>query len=182
LDGEASSSDDMTASAPSVAPDKLLPSSLEYLSIWDCHGLSKIVNLPSSLRVINIKRCSRLRAMSGQLGALKSLQIFNCPELRSLETCIVDLASLEILRLSRCKNLASLPSARAGGGQEYSSLRELTISECPGVKSLPSALQQRLDNGLMDKTDLDFRLCQGTHQSFFPVFVYIWCMHKSNSP
>jgi hypothetical protein len=67
LDGEASSSDDMTASAPSVAPDKLLPSSLEYLSIWDCHGLSKIVNLPSSLRVINIKRCSRLRAMSGQL-------------------------------------------------------------------------------------------------------------------
>lgn len=114
------------------------------------------------------------RVALGQLGALKSLKIVHSPELRSLETCIVDLPSLESLYLRGCENLSSLPRARAGGPQEYSSLRELTIRRCPGVKSLPSALQQRLDNGLMDKTDLDFRLCQGTHQSFFPGTTARW--------
>ena len=73
------------------------------------------------------------RVALGQLGALKSLKIVHSPELRSLETCIVDLPSLESLYLRGCENLSSLPRARAGGPQEYSSLRELTIRRCPGV-------------------------------------------------
>uniref|UniRef100_A0A804MTE0 Disease resistance protein RGA3 n=1 Tax=Zea mays TaxID=4577 RepID=A0A804MTE0_MAIZE len=154
LDEAASSTDDVTASAH--VEEKLSPSSLESLTILDCDRLSEVVNLPSSLRVIDIQGCFKLRFMSGQLDALNTLAITNCPELRSLETCIVDLTSLEILALCGCKSLASLPSAWAGR-QEYSSLRQLTIRECPGIKSLPSTLQQRLDNGLLDFTNLDSR-------------------------
>ena len=72
-------------------------------------------------------------------------------------------SALESLVPRGCKSLTSLPSGPEA--QEYSCLRRLAIRECPSIKSLPSALQQRLDSGLMEATDLDSRL-EGTHQSF----------------
>ncbi|CAD6252607.1 unnamed protein product [Miscanthus lutarioriparius] len=164
LNQEASSTHDVAASTPVeeklspwADPDKLLPSSLESLTIWDCDGLSEVVNLPSSLRRIDTQNCSKLRFISGQLDALKELLIYNCPELRSLESlCIIDLSALESLALNSCISLTSLPSGPEP--QEYSSLRRLTIIECPRIKSLPSTLQQRLDSGLMEDTYLDSRL------------------------
>jgi hypothetical protein len=53
LNQEASSSHDVAASTP--VPEKLLPSSLEYLRIVGCDGLSEVVNLPSSLGTIDCK-------------------------------------------------------------------------------------------------------------------------------
>ncbi|XP_066337518.1 putative disease resistance protein RGA4 [Miscanthus floridulus] len=118
LNQEASSTHDVAAStpveeklSPSADPDKLLPSSLESLTIESCDGLLEVVNLPSSLREIHIYCCSKLRFISGQLDALKELRIYYCPELLSLESlCIIDLSALEDLDLQGCKSLASLPS------------------------------------------------------------------------
>jgi hypothetical protein len=180
LKQEASNSDDVKAStpgqeklSPSVAPHKLLPSSLESLEIRWCDGFSEVVDLPSSDREISIQRCSKLRFISGQLDALKKLVITNSPELRSLESlCITDLSALETVILEDCISLASLPSGPEP--QEYSSLWWLKIRECPGIKSLPSALQQRLDSGL-EYTSLDSRLEGTPYAPIFPV----WCVHKS---
>jgi len=63
--------------------------------------------------------------------------------------------ALESLVLQGCKSLTSLPSGPEA--QEYSCLRRLAIRECPGINSLLSALQQRLDSGLVEATDLDSR-------------------------
>lgn len=134
----------------------LLPSSLESLTIYSCHGLTGLHNLPSSLKTIEIDDCSKLRLLSGQLDALEVLIVGRCPELRSLESCVIQLPALVRLHLYRCKRLVSLPS----GPQDYSSLRSLTISGCPGIKMFPMALQQRLDS--LEYKDLD--AChQGTH-------------------
>ncbi|CAD6252602.1 unnamed protein product [Miscanthus lutarioriparius] len=167
LNQEASSTHDVAAStpveeklSPSADPDKLLPSSLESLTIWHCDGLLEVVNLPSSLGRIDIENCSKLRFISGQLDALKSVEIMVCPELRSLESlCTIDFSALEFLCLYDCKSLASLPSGTEP--QEYSCLRRLTIRGCPGIKSLPSALQQRLDSGLMEATSVDNSRLEG---------------------
>ncbi|CAD6252609.1 unnamed protein product [Miscanthus lutarioriparius] len=163
LNQEASSTHDVAASTPVeeklspwADPDKLLPSSLESLTIRSCDGLLEVANLPSSLREINIGSCPKLRFISGQLDALKELDIYNCQELRSLESlCIIDLSALEVLWLCFCTSLPSLPSGPEP--QEYSCLRRLRIRWCPGIKSLPSALQQRLDSDL-EYMDLDSHL------------------------
>ncbi|WVZ48798.1 hypothetical protein U9M48_000205 [Paspalum notatum var. saurae] len=193
--GGSSSTDDVTASTAAGAVQdqdlslpaastshqdnlSLLPSSssLEFLRIQQCHGLSEVLSLPPSLREIRIDDCSNLRLLSGQLDAVKEISISGCPELRSLESIITSgggnstttetelipaaaaAPSLELLYLWDCKSLASLPTGPQAG-YYYSSLRELTIRRCPAMKSLPPALQQRLDS--LEYKDLDARLEAG---------------------
>ena len=134
-------------------------SSLESLSLEDCHGLLlQRDGLPSNLRQLHILSCNQLTSQEDWgLQTLNSLTKFNisggCQEVRSFPwECLLP-STITTLEIEHLPNLKSLDSR---GLQQLTSLTALSISSCPELESLIEAGLQHLTS--LEKLQISYCL------------------------
>ncbi|KAL6135544.1 hypothetical protein ACLB2K_067771 [Fragaria x ananassa] len=141
--------------------------SLELLRVTSCRNLATIsfTRVLPSLRELRIEWCNALSSIgltsSQGLPSLRELIIDYCDGLSALLSGIENCTSLELLRVSSCRNLATisftrgLPSLREvridsckalssiglTSSQGVPSLRKLIIRRCDGLSALPSGIE-----------------------------------------
>ncbi|XP_056161691.1 putative disease resistance protein RGA4 [Syzygium oleosum] len=130
--------------------------SLKYLSIWNCPGLtslSKWLLQASNLEDLHIWGCEELDLSKDESGgnnnlildfhgglhhSLRSLWINGLPKLAYLPQWLLQASNLERLKIENCSNLKALPEQI----EALQSLQRLEIGTCPLLTSLPEGIRR----------------------------------------
>ncbi|KAL6136481.1 hypothetical protein ACLB2K_061776 [Fragaria x ananassa] len=132
--------------------------SLELLDVYGCGNLASIsfTRVHPSLRELRIESCNALSSIgltsSQGLPSLRELIIGWCDGLSALPSGIENCTSLELLKVSYCKNLATISFTRV-----LPSLRELRIVSCDALSSIGLTSSQ----GLPSLRKLIITFCEG---------------------
>jgi hypothetical protein len=103
---------------------------LEYLSLPDCKGLTKLTRLPDSVKLIWLAGCTGLTHLDTLPSNLKTLVLDFCTSLTHLDNLPDGLESLQLIRCTGLAQLDRLPD----------SLLNLNIIGCTGLN--PETLQR----------------------------------------
>jgi Leucine-rich repeat (LRR) protein len=121
---------------------KHLPA-LKHLEVVGCEKLVLLIPVEELfeefvfLEKLRIVDCPKLACPNGMVlpRSLKSLELKSCGELEnSLPSCLQNLTSLEKLKISGCKNLASIPASITSNFKQ--NLSFLYVQDCANLQSI----------------------------------------------